>query len=800
MSTNSKTIYILPNAHLDPVWLWDWKEGCSEALRTCRAMVRLLDDYPELKFNRGEALIYEYIAEFDPQLFARIRDLIREGRWGVIGGNAVQPDTNMPSTTAMLHQFRYGTHYFRQHLGVRVRTAWAADSFGHSAGLPDILTQAGMTRFACTRPQPNLLKLPGETFWWEGVSGARILATRLDIGWYGANDDEMTTRLDRLLDAYADRPVRTIATGCGCGDHGGGTTRHQLDDIQAWRDAHPDVDVRFATFDEYFDALEAEIATGAWDVPVHRGEMNFCLRGCYASMAGVKRQYRRMESAVRLADRVCLLAEEFPKACTAEADAEWRAVLYNGFHDILPGSAIERALEQQTDQMRGAVRSAETRAYRSLVQLSQRVRVTVPTPGQYLPELAPLFVFNPTPHPYRGLAEVETCFDYRPCTLPPDADWLEVLDAQDQPVPFQRVANDGNFCGNGWRARVLAPVDIPPFGWTQLKVGVEPEPKRIAHNPDADRAEACGPAAIRNGHLTITAQPGTRAIVISRPGQPDIPLSFALYDDRGGSWGGGESEPAVQLQQLVAVWTIAQAKVTEDGPLRAALFVRLDGRQSSLDLTIRLERGANAFSADTRLLWNERGTRLKLRLPAGDTALYDVPGGECRRRQTGQVPGIRYVRVLGDDGHTSCAFAANGGYGYDMMNGHFTWTLQRSSLYATNGNDINPLDHPERPCERGEIKQSFAWAASPDQAPALADALDFPLQWFLSWPHDGELPPTGSLSPLSLPPHIDLADAFVDDGILNLVLQNRSDTPATITLRGHDVTLPPWVLVTVPMA
>ena len=47
---------------------------------------------------------------------------------------------------------------------------------------------------------------------------------------------------------------------------------------------------------------------------------------------------------------------------------------------------------------------------------------------------------------------------------------------------------------------------------------------------------------------------------------------------------------------------------------------------------------------------------------------------------------------------------------------------------------------------------------------------------------------------------IDLADAFVDDGILNLVLQNRSDTPATITLRGHDVTLPPWVLVTVPMA
>lgn len=796
MSTDRKTIYILPNAHLDPVWLWDWKEGYHEGVRTCRSMVQLMSEYPELTFNRGEAFIYEYIADADPQLFARIRELIAAGRWGIIGGNAVQPDTNMPSTTAMLHQFRYGMAYFQRQFGFKVRTAWAADSFGHSAGLPDLLCQAGMTRFACTRPQPYLLKLPGETFWWEGVSGARILATRLDVGWYGADDGEMPKRLDRVLEINETRPLRTLATGCGCGDHGGGTTRHQLDDIFAWREKHPEVEVRFATFDEYFDALEAEIAEGAWEVPVHKGEMNYCLRGCYASMAGVKRQYRRLEATVRLADRVCLLSAEQPQEQASDAASEWRAVLYNGFHDILPGSAIERALEQQTDQMRGAIFSAERRAFQTLTHLSQRVHVRVPTPGKYLPELAPLFVFNPTPHRYCGFAELESCLDYRPCALPADADWLEVLDAEDRPLPYQRVATECDFCGDSWRARVVTPVDIPAFGWTVVKLGVEPEPRR-APVPVEGAAEACGEAAIRNGHLTVTAQPGTNCVTIEREGQPPVCLSFATYEDRGGSWGGGESEAATTLQELVEVWSICQTKVVESGPLRAALFIQFAGRHSSVDMTLRLERGSCAFQAETRLLWNERGTRLKLRLPAGEQAIYDVPGGECLRGMSGQVPGIRYVKVLGEQ--QAFGFATNGGYGYDMMNGYFTWTLQRASLYSTNGDNINPLSKPERAIERGEFKQNFSWSACPEEAPQLAEALDFPLQWFLSWPHEGELPATGSLQSLDLPAHIELLDVFMEDGKRKLVLQNRSDNAQLITLNGQEITLLPWVLQPVQM-
>ena len=26
------TFHVLPNAHLDPVWLWDWREGMTEGM------------------------------------------------------------------------------------------------------------------------------------------------------------------------------------------------------------------------------------------------------------------------------------------------------------------------------------------------------------------------------------------------------------------------------------------------------------------------------------------------------------------------------------------------------------------------------------------------------------------------------------------------------------------------------------------------------------------------------------------------------------------------------------------------
>ena len=118
-----KIIHLLPNAHLDPVWLWDRSEGLNEGIRTCRALVRLLEEFPEMVFNRGEAAIYHHIETFDPELWEHILDLVNAGRWECVGGNWVQTDHNMPSTESLFRHYREGQQYFREKFGRNYRLA-----------------------------------------------------------------------------------------------------------------------------------------------------------------------------------------------------------------------------------------------------------------------------------------------------------------------------------------------------------------------------------------------------------------------------------------------------------------------------------------------------------------------------------------------------------------------------------------------------------------------------------------------------------------------------------------------------
>jgi alpha-mannosidase len=159
MPKPSATIHLIANAHLDPVWLWDWREGLVEGVATSRAILDIMDRDPALTFIRGEASIYDYIERHDPRTFARIAERVREGRWEVVGGSWVQSDHNLTGTEAQLRQFTRSRAYFRSRFGVEPRVAWSADSFGHPAGLPEILVHAGMDGFAYVRPQEHLSEI-----------------------------------------------------------------------------------------------------------------------------------------------------------------------------------------------------------------------------------------------------------------------------------------------------------------------------------------------------------------------------------------------------------------------------------------------------------------------------------------------------------------------------------------------------------------------------------------------------------------------------------------------------------------
>jgi len=798
--------HLIGNAHLDPVWLWDWREGLNEGLITSRTLLDLMDEDPELTLTRGEASLYDHIERTDPETFERIRRRVREGRWEVVGGNWVQPDTNLPATETFARQFLRGQRYFASRFGKPVTVAWAADSFGHAAGLPEILSAAGFRGFCFTRPNNRLLPLPKPAFWWEGPGGARLLACRSLYGSYTMERDGILRKLDGLLEAAMKCDLRNFAVFYGLGNHGGGPTRRHLDEIRDWRSRHPEVEVVFSGLHRLIEALHREAAEGGPDyLPVHRGEMNFCLRGCYSSVARFKFFYRRTEAHLFRAERTAAAVAAATGEEAGSLSRAWDAVLFNSFHDILPGSSIERAYVDQMAQMGTAFHEAQSVEFRALNVLARRLDTRVNRPV-HPDEPTPVAVlaWNPHPTPFKGHIEFETSLDYRPLYALKERcpESIRLIGPDGRSRPFQEVASE-QFCvaTAPWRGRIVAPVELPPLGWTVLQYGWAPGVRRaapVSHPVAAPRA-----GVIENEYYRVEARVGAKGLRIFRSGKSVLRgdgLSAALFDDPYGSWGGmGEERASTHLDRVRERWRVTHVETLESGPERAALWVRLAGRRSRLDLTAMLYRRRDAADFAAHVFLDERSARLKLLLPAGDRAEFDVPGAAIRRDPCGEVPGGRWVRVTGRAG--VLGFASDALYSFDAVRGVLRPTIARATRYgstAIHNARKMPWQHA---VDAGELHFRFLISPGDERLPRLADELDEPPVCQIVPPKSGKLPRAGSLMALSPSGVRVLAFKPAEDGSgFILRVQNRLDRAVTprLNLLGRTVSLPraePWRIV-----
>jgi alpha-mannosidase len=733
------TIHLIPNAHIDPVWLWDWREGLNQGISTCRAVLDLMDEYPELTFIRGEAAIYAHIEKHDPATFRRIVRRVKDGRWDIVGGNWVQPDTNLPATETFLRQFLRGVRYFHERFGVRVRIGWAADSFGHAAGMPDILAAAGMEGYSFTRPFPSQFPIPCSAFWWEGAGGGRVLCYRPPVGWYGCERDEIATRLDAVLKFAATDRLANVACYYGLGNHGGGPSRRQIEDIRRWAAAHPEVQVVHSTLHGLFRALHTEAKGRGGDYfPTHRGELNFCLRGCYASVAKLKFAYRKAEAGLTAAETADTCAAAVTHTPVANLRDAWDGLLFNAFHDILPGTSIERAMDEQLSWLGQVNHAASTAQFEALTRLAARVDTTVNAVTGDRPTAVPFLVWNPHPRPFTGHVELEENLDGRPIAaytnrvsdLP-----LEVRDPQGRRVRFQVLPVEHTAMPQfAWRKRVAIPVKLPPMGWGVYTFGY------VEGAPAPEPSVKLAPRTIRNTHLDVRVTGD--AVVIRRVGGRELTrITAVTVEDPWGSWGdNNEKSDAAGLSQVRDTWHVTAAETLACGPERYLLGVKLAAGHSELDLRIGLWRDRAAVDVSARVLWNERSARLKLAFTGvGETAEFDVPGASVVRPPLGEVPGGRWVRS------GAVGFASDALYGFDLKDGVLRATVCRTTRYADDlRREANEV--PWVPVvDRGELK--FRFLVTPDLAalPRLAAELERPPVTLSVPASPGRLPRAGAL-------------------------------------------------------
>ena len=115
--------------------------------------VMATEEYDGYIFNHNEALLYEWVEEHEPALFARIPKLVKEGKWNIIGGWYLQPDCVMTSGESLLSQIAMGRKYFKEKFGVEPKIAMNVDSFGHTRGLVQILNKTGFEAYLSKRPE-----------------------------------------------------------------------------------------------------------------------------------------------------------------------------------------------------------------------------------------------------------------------------------------------------------------------------------------------------------------------------------------------------------------------------------------------------------------------------------------------------------------------------------------------------------------------------------------------------------------------------------------------------------------------
>ncbi|MEV6174035.1 glycoside hydrolase family 38 C-terminal domain-containing protein [Streptomyces sp. NPDC051954] len=376
------------HAHIDSAWLWPLRETVRKVARTTANMTALLEEETDFVFAMSQAQQFAWIKEHRPEVYARVKKAVADGRFVPTGGMWVESDTNMPGSEAMARQFVHGKRFFLEEFGIENDEAWLPDTFGFAAGLPQIIKAAGSDRLLTQKISWSRTNtFPHHTFAWEGIDGTRIFTHFPPVDSYNC---EMTGR--QTAHAARNFKEKGVATRSlaptGYGDGGGGTTREMVAKAARMRSLEGAPTVEWESPADFFAKAEAEYP----DPPVWVGELYLELhRATLTSQAQTKRGNRRSESLLTEAELWAATAAtrtRFPYPYE-ELDRIWKTVLLHQFHDILPGSSIawvhreaRETYARLADELEGIIAGAQ----RSLA-------------GEGASDL----VFNSAPHARRGI-------------------------------------------------------------------------------------------------------------------------------------------------------------------------------------------------------------------------------------------------------------------------------------------------------------------------------------------------------------------------------------------------------------
>lgn len=348
---------LIGHSHMDTAWLWPITETEKKCARTYANQLNLMAEYPEYRFVQSSAYHSEMLRKDYPELFARIQQAVKTGRYEPNGGVWVECDCNLTGGEYLLRQFVWGQRFTKKYFDYLSDSFWLPDTFGYSFAIPQIMKGCGIKYFLTTKMSWNdTNKFPYTTFYWQGLDGTRVLThlNRTHVGPSPKTLHDMTDGDDGIKEKRVS-PMRLFSFGKG--DGGGGPEFEMIEMARRVRSLKGVPRSEYMTVSEFMNTLEKT----AHRPSVYADEMYLELhRGTLTNQHEIKRGNRKLEIALHTLElaEVRRAIMEDRAADEKEIAPLMNTLLVHQFHDILPGTCIHTALEETRQSVGQAIKDA----------------------------------------------------------------------------------------------------------------------------------------------------------------------------------------------------------------------------------------------------------------------------------------------------------------------------------------------------------------------------------------------------------------------------------------------------------
>lgn len=804
-TAKSYTIWNAGHGHIDMNWMWSWPETVSVTNDTFTTVLKLMEAYPDFCYSQSQVSVYEIARQFNPELFERIKERVKEGRWEVTASTWVENDKNLTGGETMCRHLLYARRYLEEQFGLKpedVVIDWSPDTFGHAHSIPSFLVRGGVRRYYHCRTGIGEARPP--VFWWQAPDGSRVIVYKeVSYSWY--NGQIEPGLITPAANFWKETGLREWLNVYGVGDHGGGPTRRDIErahELTSWP-----IFPKFilSTTKPFYETLEKQ--GDRW--PVLDKELNFEFTGCYTTQTRIKKANRFSEQLLYQAEAAsslawALLKKPYP---TRGMQESWIRNCFSQFHDILPGSGVRETREynqgqfQETAAAAGAATTNALRAIAAQVDTKSVAADGVDTvPGHAAgagagfqsglgqvssydgaaQDARPFVVFNLNAWERNEVVEATLW----------DVNWNEITVSDEKgKTCAAQVMEKGHFWGHTFVKVAFPALNIPSLGYrTYLLREGRAEPAKT-------RLKTRGRGIVENEFVRVGMDwltGGIKSLVeretkadLADPDRPMGVLEYALERHHGMSaWVIGDF---MKMDRLTDLTELSE----KPGPYAHMFSSKLRLNESTFTVRTIVRAGDPRVELVIQTNWLERGypekgvPNLRLVVPVNvrkRRARYEMPYGTIERDLFAgeEVPTQRFVDLSGklDDAEAGLTILNDYQYGCSVEKSTVRMTLIRSSY------EPDPLPEiGEHTIRIGLLPHGKDWC----EADAVRAGVNFnqPLIVVGTDVHEGKLPPKDSYLSVDAPNVILCALKKAEDSdamILRLYETAGKDTDVTMTL------------------